>query len=50
LFAVSITPFSTTLLAEFSSYRVARLTHWANILALGGALYFSWRCEPAPDL
>ena len=34
LFAVSITPFSTTLLA-----------YWANIVLLGAALYFSWLGE-----
>jgi len=42
LFAVSIAPFSTTLLAEFTAYRTALLTYWANLLALGGTLYSSW--------
>jgi TMEM175 potassium channel family protein len=42
LFAVSITPFSTTLLAEFSEYRTALLGYWVNILLLGCSLYFSW--------
>src|SRR5712691_7753473 len=36
LFAVSVTPFSTTLLAEFTTYRVALLAYWVNILVLGG--------------
>lgn len=44
LFAVSITPFSTKLLAEFSAYRVALLAYWANIPLLGIALYCSWLC------
>lgn len=44
LFAVSITPFSTTLLAEYTAYRLALLAYWLNILLLGTALYFSWQC------
>ena len=44
LFAVSITPFSTTLLAEFTAYRVALLAYWGNILLLGATLYVSWVC------
>lgn len=44
LFAVTLTPFSTRLLAEFYSYRIALLTYWANIVLLGAALYFSWNC------
>ena len=44
LFAVSLTPFSTTLLAGFTVYRAALLTYWANIFLLGAALYFSWIC------
>ncbi|MFZ0480443.1 MAG: TMEM175 family protein [Terriglobales bacterium] len=44
LFAVSIMPFSTRLLAEFISYRTALLGYWLNILLLGAALYFSWIC------
>lgn len=44
LFAVSMTPFSTTLLAGFTAYRTALLVYWLNILALGAALYFSWVC------
>jgi uncharacterized membrane protein len=44
LFAVSITPFSTTLLAEFPAYRTALLAYWVNILLLGSTLYFSWVC------
>jgi len=44
LFAVSLMPFSTHLLAEFISYRTALIGYWLNILLLGAALYFSWTC------
>ena len=42
LFAVTVTPFSTTLLAEFIAYRIALLIYWGNILLLGAVLYCSW--------
>jgi uncharacterized membrane protein len=42
LFAVSVMPFSTRLLAEFINYRTALLCYWTNIVLLGGALYLSW--------
>jgi uncharacterized membrane protein len=44
LFAVSVIPFSTTLLAQFLAYRLALLLYWANIVLLGTTLYFSWVC------
>jgi uncharacterized membrane protein len=44
LFAVTITPFSTMLLAEYPHYRVALLAYWFNILLLGVVLYGSWGC------
>ncbi len=44
LFAVSMMPFSTTLLASFTTYRIALLTYWLNILVLGITLLFSWIC------
>ncbi len=44
LFTVSITPFSTMLLAEFPAYRLALIVYWLNILLLGTTLYFSWLC------
>jgi uncharacterized membrane protein len=50
LFAVSITPFSTTLLAEFPRYRTALLAYWINILLLGTTLYFSWSCAMGTGL
>src|SRR5271170_3633216 len=43
LFAVSILPFSTRLLAEFINYRTALGLYWANIFCLGAILYVSWR-------
>jgi uncharacterized membrane protein len=50
LFAVSMTPFSTTVLAQFSAYRIALLVYWANILLAGAALYFSWICATGSGL
>ena len=38
LFAVTLLPFSTKLLAEFYAYRTALLAYWLNILLLGGGL------------
>jgi uncharacterized membrane protein len=43
LFAVSIMPFSTRLLAEYITFRTALIAYWANILLLGAILYASWR-------
>src|ERR1700721_1339915 len=43
LFAVSLMPFSTRLLAEFISYRSVLIAYWANILLLGVVLFGSWR-------
>lgn len=50
MFAVSLTPFSTTLLAEFISYRKALLIYWLNILLLGAALHLSWECASGRGL
>lgn len=50
LFAVSVTPFSTRLLAEYITYRAALLVYWVNIVLLGAALYFSWTCALASGL
>jgi uncharacterized membrane protein len=44
LFAVTLMPFSTMLLAEFIEYRVALIAYWLNILLLGTMLYLSWVC------
>jgi uncharacterized membrane protein len=43
LFAVSVMPFSTRLLAEFIFYRAALIVYWANVLLLGAVLYASWK-------
>lgn len=55
LFWVSITPFTTTLLAEFIAYRLALVVYWLNIALLGWTLYLSWICATSlglvkPDL
>ena len=42
LCTVSLTPFSTSLLAESIHYRTALLVYWFNILLLGLTLYWSW--------
>jgi uncharacterized membrane protein len=44
LLAVTLTPFSTMLLAEFVAFRTALLIYWLNILLLGLTLYLSWNC------
>jgi uncharacterized membrane protein len=43
LFPVTIVPFSTRLLTNFISYKVALLFYWLNILVLGALLYACWR-------
>lgn len=43
LFAISMVPFSTMLLAQFMAYRLALVVYWLNILALGLILLVSWR-------
>ena len=43
LAGVATMPFSTTLLAEFITYRTAMLVYWVNLLLLGLTLYWSWR-------
>ncbi len=50
LFAVSLTPFSTMLLAGFIAYRLALIAYWFNILLLGATLYFSWKCATGSGL
>jgi uncharacterized membrane protein len=42
LCAITLTPFTTSLLAEFIHYRTALLVYWFNILLLGLTLYWSW--------
>lgn len=43
LLAVSLLPFSTGLLAEFITYRVAVGVYWLQLLLLGSILLASWR-------
>ena len=38
-----LVPFSTALLAEFLTFRVALIVYWANILLLGIVLLLTWR-------
>jgi len=40
--AVSLIPFTTSLLAEYIHYRTALLVYWFNILLLGSTLFWSW--------
>jgi uncharacterized membrane protein len=42
LFAVTVMPLSTRLLAEFITYRAAIGIYWLNIFILGAMLYWSW--------
>jgi uncharacterized membrane protein len=42
LFPVTLMPFSTKLMAEFSQTRVALIVYWLNIVLLGAGLYLSW--------
>jgi uncharacterized membrane protein len=42
LFAVTLVPFSTRLLASFIEYRTALLVYWANIFVLGLMLFLAW--------
>jgi len=55
LCAVTLMPFSTTLLAAFPRYRLALLAYWFNIFLLGAILYagLSWSLRSRlvkPDL
>lgn len=43
LLGVSLLPFSTGLLAEFITYRIALGVYWLNLLLLGAVLLASWR-------
>jgi uncharacterized membrane protein len=42
LFAVTLLPFSTKLLAEYYIFRTALLAYWLNIFLLGLGLYAAW--------
>jgi uncharacterized membrane protein len=43
LLSVSLIPFSTGLLAEFITYRIALIVYWLNIFLLGLWLFVAWR-------
>jgi uncharacterized membrane protein len=43
LLPVTFVPFSTSLLAEFLTYRTALVVYWLNIVFLGMFLYATWR-------
>ena len=53
LLAVSIMPFSTGLLAEFITYRLAIIFYWLNLLLLGIMLFasvrYAWRAKLMKD-
>jgi TMEM175 potassium channel family protein len=42
LFAITVLPLSTRLLAEFMTFRLALGLYWLNILAPGAMLFWSW--------
>ena len=42
LASVALMPFSTSLLSEFISFRVALLLYWLNIVVFGVILYAAW--------
>jgi uncharacterized membrane protein len=42
LFAITLMPLTTRLLAEFITYRAALVLYWLNILLPGAMLYWSW--------
>jgi uncharacterized membrane protein len=50
LCCVSLTPFSTSLLAEFIHYEIALLVYWFNIFLLGATLFWSWNYATRAEL
>jgi uncharacterized membrane protein len=50
LFAITMMPLTTRLLAEFITYRSALLLYWLNILLPGAMLYWSWSYVTHHDL
>jgi uncharacterized membrane protein len=50
LMTISLTPFSTALLAEYLTYRTALIVYWLNILLMGIGLYVSWAYACRADL
>jgi uncharacterized membrane protein len=50
LFAITLMPLTTRLLAEFISYRTALVLYWLNVLLPGATLYWSWYHATRPGL
>jgi uncharacterized membrane protein len=50
LFAVTLLPLSTRLLAEFFEYRTALGLYWLNVFVLGAMLFWSWSYATRADL
>jgi uncharacterized membrane protein len=50
LMAVTLVPFTTSLLAEFITYRTALFVYWFNIAFLGATLLAGWYRARAMDL
>jgi uncharacterized membrane protein len=50
LAVVTALPFSTRLLADFLTYRVAFLIYWLNISLLGACLYAAWAYAERAEL
>jgi uncharacterized membrane protein len=50
LAAVALMPFSTSLLAEFITFRLALVAYWFNIFLLGAVLYVAWIYAESRDL
>ena len=50
LFAITMMPLSTRLLAEFITYRVALAIYWLNIFVPGAMLYWSWAYSTRANL
>jgi uncharacterized membrane protein len=48
--AFPLTPFSTSLLAEFIHYETALIVYWFNIFLLGLTLFWSWSYARRADL
>jgi len=42
LATIAVMPFSTSLLAEFITYRLALVAYWVNIFLIGLLLYLNW--------
>ena len=43
LFGITLVPFSTGLLAEYITFRLALIIYWFNLMLLGLMLFVSWR-------